>query len=237
MGADEAGTVRDLKQQQAVVLPMISEFGGRVIDTAGDGLLAEFARVVEAVRAAVAIQHELAARNARVEPSRKMHLRIGINFGDVIFDRSRIYGDGINVAARLEALSPAGGICVSGKVYDEIRGKMELACDDWGEQQLKNIVQPVHVYSVRTDSVAAPARPAQSQRRWPHRSVAGLALLVAVILAGVIYFAGLSEPPGVAHNAPALVAVLPFANQTGDDRQDYFADGITQELTNALGRF
>ena len=247
MGADEAGTVRDLKQHQAVVLPMISEFGGRVIDTAGDGILAEFASVVEAVQAAVAIQHELATRNARVEPSRKMHLRIGINFGDVIFDRSRIYGDGINVAARLEALSPAGGICISSKVYDEVRGKIELACDDLGEQQLKNIAHPVRVYSLRMDSVAAPKRPAHAQRRRRGRSVAGLALLAAVTLAGVIYFAVLREQSGVPHSTPPVnrgvvnsipvVAVLPFTNQTGDERQDYFADGMTQELINALGRF
>jgi len=127
MGADEARTVRDLKGHQAVVLPMIGEFAGRIIDTAGDGILAEFASVVNAVKCALAIQGTMAERNAAIEPPRRMQFRVGINIGDVVFDDVRIYGDGINVAARLENIAEPGGICISGKVYEEINGRIELA--------------------------------------------------------------------------------------------------------------
>jgi adenylate cyclase len=123
MGADEARTVRDLKGHQAVVLPMVGEFAGRIIDTAGDGILAEFPSVVNAVECAVAIQSKMAERNATIEPERRMQFRVGINIGDVVYDEVRIYGDGINVAARLEGIAEAGGICISSKVYEEISGR------------------------------------------------------------------------------------------------------------------
>src|SRR5262245_36301234 len=126
MGADEAHTVRNLKEHQAVVLPMIKEYGGRIIDTAGDGILAEFPSVLSAVECAVAIQRVMAQRNADVEETRRMRFRIGINLGDVVFDDARIYGDGVNVAARLESIAEPGGICISRKVYEDISGKMEL---------------------------------------------------------------------------------------------------------------
>src|SRR5262245_22045869 len=148
MRANEEATVRDLKKHQAVVLPMIRDHGGRVIDTAGDGILAEFGSVIGAAECAVAIQRSMAERNADVEETRRMHYRIGINQGDVIFDASRVYGDGVNVAARLEGLAEPGGICISRKVYEEVAGKMQLAFLDLGEQQLKNIAQPVRVYRV-----------------------------------------------------------------------------------------
>src|SRR5262245_25273048 len=149
MGADEARTVSDLKGHQAAVLPMVGEFGGRIIDTAGDGILAEFPSVVNAVKCAVAIQSKMAERNTTIEQERRMQFRIGINIGDVVYDETRIYGDGINVAARLEGIAEAGGICVSGKVYDEISGRIDLAFQDIGEQQLKNIARPVKVYRVQ----------------------------------------------------------------------------------------
>jgi adenylate cyclase len=143
MGADEACTVRDLNSHQAIVLPMVGEFGGRVVDTAGDGILAEFPSVVNAVKCAVAIQSMMAERNAEIEPEHRMQFRVGINIGEVICDEARIYGDGINVAARLEGIAEAGGICISGKVYEEINGRVDLACQDIGEQHLKNITRPV----------------------------------------------------------------------------------------------
>src|SRR6266550_299274 len=149
MGADEARTVRDLKGHQAVVLPMIGEFGGRIIDTAGDGILAEFPSVVNAVRCAVAIQSKMAERNVAIEPALRMQFRVGINIGDVVYDEARIYGDGINVAARLEGIAEAGGICISSKVYEEISGRIDLAYQDIGEQRLKNIARPVRVYRVQ----------------------------------------------------------------------------------------
>src|SRR5215471_5899795 len=148
MGADDA-TVRDLKAHQAVILPLVGKHGGRIIDTAGDGILAEFASVVNAVECAVAIQTRMAERNAAIEPERRMQFRVGINIGDVVYDEARIYGDGINVAARLEGIAEPGGICISSKVYEEVSGRIDLAFQDIGEQQLKNIARPVKVYRVQ----------------------------------------------------------------------------------------
>ena len=200
MGADEARTVRDLKGHQAVVLPMISEFGGRIIDTAGDGILAEFASVVNAVKCAVAIQSTMAERNAAIEPERRMQFRIGINVGDIVYDEARIYGDGINVAARLESIAEPGGICISSKVYEEINGRIDLAYQDIGEQQLKNIARPVRVYRVRPNSLAPAVAPALA----------------------------LPDKPSI--------AVLPFQNMSGDPEQEYFADGMVEEIITALSR-
>src|SRR5260370_9929440 len=163
MGGEEARTVRDLKGHQAVVLPMVAEFGGRIIDTAGDGILAEFPSVVNAVKCAVAIQSKMAERNAAIEPARRMQFRVGINIGDVVYDDTRIYGDGINVAARLEGIAEPGGICISSKVYEEISGRIDLACHDMGEQQLKNIARPVRAYQVRRDSISPTAGPTLSR--------------------------------------------------------------------------
>ena len=148
MGADEARTVRDLKGHQAVVLPMIGEFGGRIIDTAGDGILAEFASIVNAVACAVAMQGKMAERNAATDHEHRMQFRIGVNLGDVIYDNARIYGDGINIAARLESIAEPGGICISATAYDHVHGKLHADFADLGEQQLKNIAQPVRVYKV-----------------------------------------------------------------------------------------
>jgi len=155
MGADEARTVTDLKGHQAVILPMVAQFGGRIIDTAGDGILAEFASIVNAVECAVAIQEKMSERNADVELQRRMKFRMGINLGDVIYDDDRIFGDGINVAARLENIAEPGGICISGKVHDEIRSKMNLLYEDLGDCVLKNIANPVRVYNIRLSGAAA----------------------------------------------------------------------------------
>jgi adenylate cyclase len=198
MGSDEARTVRDLKGHQAVLHPMVGEFGGRIIDTAGDGILTEFPSIVNAVECAVAIQRKMAERNAAIEPDRRMQFRIGVNIGDVIYDEARIYGDGINVAARLEAIAEPGGICISGKVYEEIRRKMDFVYDDLGEQQLKNIAQPVRAYGIRLGGT--PARPALA----------------------------LPDKPSI--------AVLPFQNMSGDPEQEYFADGIAEDIITALSK-
>jgi len=158
MGADEARTVRDLKAHLAVVLPMVSAHGGRVIDTAGDGILAEFGSVVDAVECAVAMQKAMTTRNAEIEVGRQMRFRIGINIGDVIHDETRLYGDGVNVAARLESVAEPGGICISGAVYDQVRNKLPLNVTDLGLQSLKNIADLVRVYRIMTEPSVTPAQ-------------------------------------------------------------------------------
>ena len=203
MGADEAETVRSLKEHQSVVFPIIKEHGGRIIDTAGDGILAEFGSVVNAAECAVAIQRTMAERNADVEEARRMRFRIGINQGDVVFDDTRVYGDGVNVAARLENLAEPGGICISRKVYEDISGKMQLAFVDLGEQQLKNISQPIRVYRVSGEQLAA-ARAAK---------------------------------PALALPDKPSIAVLPFTNLSGDPEQEYFADGMVEDIITGLSRF
>ena len=205
MGADEEATVRDLKAHQVVILPMISDHGGRIIDTAGDGILAEFASVVNAVESAIAIQRIVAERNAQVQERRRIWLRIGVNQGDIIHDETRVYGDGVNVAARLESIAEPGGICISAKVYDEIAGKMNVACQDLGTHQLKNITRPVRVYRIELDAALR-----NSQR---------------------------IEKPTLPVPEKPSIAVLPFINLSTDPEQEYFADGIVQDLITELSRF
>jgi adenylate cyclase len=207
MGVDEARTVRDLKGHQAVVLPLVGEFGGRIIDTAGDGILAEFASVVNAVKCAVTMQSKMAERNAAIEPACRLQFRIGINIGEVIYDETRIYGDGINVAARLEGIAEPGGICISSKVYEEISGRIDLACQDIGEQQLKNIARPVRTYRVSTPAV-------RIERDLQVGTRTGLLL---------------PDKPSI--------AVLPFQNMSGDPEQEYFVDGMVEDIITGLSRF
>jgi len=201
MGADEEGTLDALKAiRRELGDPKIAEHRGRIVKTTGDGMLVEFASVVDAVRCAVAVQQGMAARNADVPADRRIEYRIGINLGDIISDDNDIYGDGVNVAARLEALAEPGGICVSGVVRDQVRDRLDLAFDDQGEQQVKNIARPVHVYRIRPTAPAQEAKPA------------------------------LALP-----DKPSL-AVLPFQNMSGDPEQEYFADGMVEEITTAIAR-
>lgn len=208
MGADDEATVRDLKGHQSVVLPMIGAHGGRVIDTAGDGILAEFASVVNAVKCAVAIQKVMEERNTSIDPEHRMLFRIGINLGDVIFDDTRIYGDGINIAARLEAIADPGGICISDKVYQEVRGKADIAVRDLGLQTLKNIADPVRVYRIATGGIVGAQTPTESR---PLPTIMTL-----------------PDKPSI--------AVLPFTNMSGDLDQEYFADGIAEDVLTILSK-
>jgi class 3 adenylate cyclase len=148
MGADEARTVRDLKGHQAVVLPLIGKFGGRIIDTAGDGFLAEFGSIVNAVECAVAIQKLMAQRNAGIRPDQCMQFRMGVNIGDIIADETSIYGDGINIAARLESIAEPGGILLSRQAHDQVEGKLPLRFQKLGPRTLKNIARPIEVVAI-----------------------------------------------------------------------------------------
>src|SRR5215472_643333 len=158
MGDDELATVRAITEYRAVIAAAVAGHGGRVVDAPGDNVLAEFASVVDAVQCAVDIQRELESRNAELASSRQMRFRIGINLGDVIVEGDRLYGDGVNIAARLEGLADGGGICVSGTAYDQVEGKLPLGYEFLGEHTVKNIVRPVRVYRLRFEP-AAPSAP------------------------------------------------------------------------------
>src|SRR5438034_480346 len=161
MGADEEGTLERFKaHRRQLIDPKIGEHRGRIVKTTGDGMLAEFASVVDAVRCAVELQRGMAERNAEVPHEKRIEFRLGIHQGDIIIDGGDIFGDGVNVAARLENLAEPGGICVSARVQEDTRGKLDIAFDDAGEQQLKNIARPVRVYRVRLGGAAAGERPA-----------------------------------------------------------------------------
>ena len=200
MGADEEGTLTRLKRHRSELIdPLIAEHKGRIFKTTGDGLLAEFASVVDALRCAVGIQQGMRSRNSSASEAERIRLRIGINVGDVIHDGDDVHGDGVNLAARLEALAMPDGICVSGRVQEDTHGKFDIAFEDAGEHRLKNIDRPVRVYRVRLDGTSV--RP----------SIA------------------------VAAERPSI-AVLPFSNMSGDPEQEYFADGIVEEMITALSR-
>ena len=202
-GADEEGTHRTLDAYLDVFTASIKSHDGRVVHYAGDAVLAEFTSVVAALTSAAAVQRELEARNRDYPDDRKLRFRIGINLGEVIVDRDDIYGDGVNIAARLEGLSEPGGMCISGSVHDQVKGKLDLAFEDLGEQTVKNIAVPVRVWRWLPDSpVASP---------------------------GI----GVSTEPLTLPDKPSI-AVLPFANLSGDPEQEYFADGIAEDIITAL---
>jgi adenylate cyclase len=210
MGADEEGTHERLKaHRRELIDPKISEHHGRIVKTTGDGMLVEFPSVVDAVRCAAEVQRAMIDREAGMPEDRRIRFRIGINLGDIIVEGDDIFGDGVNVAARLEALSDPGGLCISRMVRDQIRDKLAYPFEDLGEQSVKNIARPVRVYALRPEAVAA--LPAPSVSPAPP----------------------ISQPAVV----PRLsIVVLPFANLSNDPEQQYFADGITEDLTTDLSR-
>ena len=236
--------------RKELIDPLIAAYKGHIVKTTGDGLLLTFPSVIEAVSCAVAMQSGMAKRNRDIPAGDRIEFRIGINIGDVIVEKGDVFGDGVNIAARLEQIAPPGGICLSEDVYRQVRGKLDIPIVDAGEQNLKNISNPVRVYRIEP-SVAATADalspPAEPKQRWSVRAVAAAAITVALILAAVTWFALFRDRPDVSRTAAPskpiavsampIIAVLPFANQTGDDSQDYFVDGVTEEVINALGRF
>ena len=207
MSEDDAATVRLLTTCRAAVTQLVQAHHGRIVDMPGDNVLAEFGSAVDAVEAAVAIQRQLTACNGDLDEQRRLKFRIGVNLGEVIADEGRIYGDGINVAARIEKLADAGGVCVSGKVHDEVCRKLDLRFEDLGEHALHNIAEKVRVHRVLLggETAAKPAAPAASA-------------------------------PGAPQAKPSII-VLPFANLSGAPEQDFFADGLTEDILTELSRF
>lgn len=234
MGADEAAAHRALRERRAVLDREIAERRGRVVGAAGDSVLAEFASVVDAVACAAEAQRRLAVLNEPLPEARRMAFRMGVNLGDVIVDGADLFGDGVNVAARLQALAAPGGLCISQAVWEQVRDKLPLQWRDLGPQRLKNIAQPVRVFALAPAERAAAAR-----RRWTWLA-AGLAALLVAAGALAALWLQLAPPP----SAPAAIeagrptiVVLPFANQSGDPAQNYFSEGVSEDITAALGRF
>ncbi|MDI1262890.1 MAG: adenylate/guanylate cyclase domain-containing protein [bacterium] len=211
MGTDEEGTLARLKAvRKALVDPTITSHRGRIVKTTGDGMLVEFASVVDAVRSAVEVQRSMAEQNATVPPGQRIEFRIGIHVGDIIIDDNDIFGDGVNVAARLEGIAEPGGVCMSDDAYRQVRGKVEIACDDLGTQTLKNIAEPMRAWRLRISANASAA----TSTHPPVETMRTLAL---------------PDKPSI--------AVLPFQNMSGDPEQEYFADGMVEDIITALSRF
>jgi len=249
MGADEEGTLRTLTAYREIMATFIQQHQGRVVNAPGDALLAEFESVVDAVKSAVEIQQELAKRNAGLPTDRRMEYRIGINLGDIMVEGEAIYGDGINIAARMESLADGGGICISGTVYDHIENKLPLAYDYLGEQTVKNIAKPVRVYKVLTEPgaiVRVAGEKKVKPRRWQRTALIVVAILILVAAAFTIwkFYIRPTAPLEVASKEKMAfplpdkpsIAVLPFMNMSGDSELEHFSDGITEEIITALSK-
>jgi len=249
MDDDEEATVRTLTSYRTAIADLTQQFRGRIVDTPGDNILADFTSVVDAVNCAVEIQRDLAERNAELPDNRKMQFRIGVNLGDVIEEEGRIYGDGVNIAARVESLSEAGGICISGRAHDQVENKLGLEYEDLGKHEVKKISRPIQVYRVLSYPGAAAYRVVQAKetlgRRW--RKIALSIAAVVVVIVGVLgYWQFYMRRPAVepasvekmAHPLPdkPSIAVLAFDNLSGDPEQEYFSDGITEEIISSLSK-
>lgn len=255
IGRDEEGTLARLKAHRVeLVVPLVARHHGRIVKLMGDGILCEFQSVVEAVRCAVLVQQGIAQREHGTPHDERIRLRIGVNLGDVVHDDGDVFGDCVNIAARLEQLAEPGGVAIGGAAFDHLQGKLDLPLVFAGQQRVKNIERAVRVYRVRLDGVAS-GRPGRGRLR--HRpTLAAAVALIGLVVAGGLWWLRLSSPEAPARTAGPAVAtrdvaasppaqpasqrlsivVLPFANLGSDREQDYFADGITDDLTTDLAR-
>ena len=240
-GADEDRTLARLRALRSDLIdPTISVHHGRIVKRTGDGSVIEFRSVVDAVRCALEVQHAMVERNAGVAPDKRIEFRIGIHLGDVVEEADGdLMGDGVNIAARLEGIAAPGAICLSEDAYRQVSGRLDMAVTDLGQTELKNIERPIRVYSLQV-GVPAQAKPAtEAKAAEPKKRasllplIAGIVALIVIAAGGAWYFLGANRPAEAAHLS---IVVLPFTNLSNDPAQDYFADGITENLTTELSR-
>jgi adenylate cyclase len=244
VGQDEAATLRRLKElRRSLIDPIIREHHGRVVKTTGDGILIEFPSTVEAVHCAVRVQRSMAEAEDKVPPDRRITFRIGIHEGDVVVEGGDLFGDGVNVASRLEGLCEAGGVCISGRVHEDTVGRLDLPFEDRGEHAVKNIARPIHLFALSADAVSrlppssekTPATPSsRSRRMWTSAAIVLLLFVGGAVTS--LWFHPNSRAPQLSPAPSLSIVVLPFENLSNDREQDYFAEGLNQDITTDLSR-